>query len=188
MSTKLIKRGNRKIGADTLIFNMGPANLCPSRDRGLCQVADKCYAIKAERQYHHVVPQFRFRQARFWLENDSKTIANTIKAKKESVRRGSILYVRVNESGDFWSQECVDKLFEIANEVPELRFYTYTARRDLNFEGRPDNLVINGSGFMVDNQFTAVNEVSGQFACVGDCRDCILCKEALNIEIEVGIH
>ena len=61
MSKKLFKRGNHKIGKDTLIFNMGPASLCPSKDRGLCQVAHKCYALRDERRYHHVVPQYRFR-------------------------------------------------------------------------------------------------------------------------------
>lgn len=188
MSKKLFKRGNHKIGKDTLIFNMGPASLCPSKDRGLCQVAHKCYALRDERRYHHVVPQYRFRQARFWLENNAETIANTIKAKAGSVRSGRIKYVRINESGDFWTQECVNKLFEVANEVPELRFYTYTARRDLSFEGRPSNLVINGSGFMIDNNFEAVNEVTGPNECAGDCKTCHVCKYALNIKIEAGMH
>ena len=188
MLKNLIKRGNMKIGKNTLIFNMGPAELCPSRDKGLCQVGHRCYALKAERQYHHVVPQYRFRQARFWLENESHVISKAIKDKAKAIRVGSIDYVRINESGDFWSQDCVNKLFEVCNEVPELRFYVYTARRDLNFEGRPGNLTVNGSGFMVDNEFKAVNEVTGEYVCPGDCRDCNLCKQNGNKTIEVVMH
>jgi hypothetical protein len=188
METKLIKRGNKKIGADTLIFNMAPAELCPSRDKSLCQIAHKCYALKAEKQYHHVVPQYRFRQALFWLINDAKTIANTIKTKANNIRVGEIKYVRLNESGDFWDQNCVKKLFEVCNEVPKLRFYIYTARRDLNFEGRPENLTINGSGFMVDNSFNPVDFPTGVNTCPNDCRTCDMCKKSDNKEIEVVIH
>jgi len=46
--------GNRKIGTDTLILNMGPAIGCPADTLGKCECADVCYAKRAERQYPNV--------------------------------------------------------------------------------------------------------------------------------------
>ena len=65
--------GNKKIGNDTLIFNMGSATDCPSKKLGLCRHCDKCYALKAERQYPQVRP-FRDRQADYWLNGKDKIL------------------------------------------------------------------------------------------------------------------
>ena len=66
---KHIKKGNHKIGKDTLIFNMGPAKTCPSKALGLCQLQDtnKCYAHRAEVQYSKTVLYYRIRQMNLWL-------------------------------------------------------------------------------------------------------------------------
>ena len=42
-----------------------------------------------------------------------------------------------------------------------VKVYTYTARRDLDFSN-VKHLVVNGSGFMVHNNFTVVKEFSGK--------------------------
>jgi hypothetical protein len=41
--------------------------------------------------------------------------------------------------------------------------YTYTARKDLNYENISDNLVVNGSGFMVSNNFYVINKIGEEF-------------------------
>lgn len=48
-----MKRGNAKIGTDTLIFNMCSAHDCPSRAKGLCQLPDPkyCYALRVEKRF-----------------------------------------------------------------------------------------------------------------------------------------
>ncbi len=45
--------------------------------------------------------------------------------------------LRYNESGDFWSQRCVEKLDWIAYTLRKegIRTYGYTARYDLDFNG-----------------------------------------------------
>ena len=68
--------------------------------------------------------------------------------------------------------------------------YGYTARSDLDFSGFPKNTVVNGSGFMLDNNFSIVNEFTAatRFHCPGDCRICNLCKENSHKLIEVKKH
>jgi hypothetical protein len=178
--------GNHKIGTDTLIFNMGPALTCPSRARGLCQVpAGRCYAMKAERQYPQVIP-YRRAQTLYWARSSAlKISADILEALKHHKR---IRYTRVNESGDFRSKADIDKLISIAKLVPAIIFYVYTARKDLRFPSpRPSNLIINGSGFMLDNDFH-YEAKDARFTCPGNCRACSLCKEKGGRVIKIAAH
>lgn len=205
------KLGNKKIGTDTLIFNMGSATNCASKLAGLCDI--DCYAMKAERQYKAVLP-YRTRQEKAWLNNDSFEIAEQITsflAKKRNV----VKYVRVNEAGDLHSEKCLYKLIELANMLPELKFYTYTHRSDIITDNTakelPKNLVINTSDFKRKglNQFKAVKvsfkvkshqkqakeirkDIQETFntniVCMGDCSTCNLCKINHKKDIYVPIH
>ena len=100
-------------------------------------------------------------------------------------------FVRFSEDGDFRNQEDVDKLSEIAEGLKgQLVVYGYTSRKDLDFSKVSDNLIINGSGFMVHNEFKAVDTVpqGAPFVCGGNCRGCNLCKEKRGIRILVKMH
>jgi hypothetical protein len=206
--------GNRKIGKDTLIFNMGSATNCPSKQLGICNI--NCYAMKSERLYPHTLP-FRTAQEIYWLENDSFTIAESIQTVFNKNFRTTLKYVRVNESGDFHSRKCITKLIQIALLLPKIKFYTYTHRKDLitstTHKRLPKNLVINTSNFKrknlnqffalenvklprkrnVDNNYLLVrDEVKAQknidFACVGDCGKCSHCKTNHGKTIGVPYH
>lgn len=184
-----VSKGNHKLGKDTLIFNMGPATDCPSRQAGFCKVPDICYAMKAERMYKQSLP-YRRRQAEYWKNSSAEKIAADLNSHLRRKFKVPVSYVRFNESGDFYGQEDVEKLKEVARRVP-VTIYGFTARSDLQFEGLPDNLVINGSSFMVDNSFTAVPESEvreGDVVCAGDCRNCDLCKNKNGNNIKVVYH
>lgn len=73
----LSKRGNLKIGKDTLIFNMGSAEDCPSLKNGYCKVGHRCYALKDEKIYPDCKP-YRDRQATYWLNTQTKQIIEEI--------------------------------------------------------------------------------------------------------------
>lgn len=197
----LIKIGNLKIGADTLIFNMGSAYKCPSDKLNLCKVSDKCYAKKAEDQYWLTATHYREKQAVYWKETPAGYIAQDlmdILENKNKTALHPIKYLRLNESGDFYSQKDIIKLLEIAKIIkifyPDFTIYTYTARSDLDYSQTKfqDNLIINGSGFMIDNNFdiyTDKNVLSkDDKICKGDCRVCNYCKLKRNINIKVKLH
>jgi len=179
--------GNKKLGKDTLIFNMGPATTCPSRARGLCQVpAGKCYALKAERCYPACLP-YREAQEMYWRTHSAGEIARDLI--KVLDRKKAVKFVRVNESGDFRSLADVAKLFGLARLVPWVRFYVYTARRDFiqDLRTAPRNLVVNGSGFMVDNNFL-YEAKEFDYKCPGDCRTCQHCKVKGQKTIRIAAH
>jgi predicted methyltransferase len=103
----------------------------------------------------------------------------------------------------------------IAEQLPEVRFYTYTHRSDIidnnTYKILPKNLVINTSDFKRKglNQFKAVKikskfvsysgkaqqivkelklQSKSNFNCRGDCSKCSLCKFNHNKDIYVAYH
>jgi len=185
----LFSIGNKKLGKDTAIFNMNPAKFCPSEKLGLCSICNKCYAKKAERLYPQVLPH-RVRQMNYWNEvSASEFVINfnfLLRMKK------GINFLRVSEAGDFNTQQDVDKLSHIAEQLKGVvKVYTYTARKDLDFSCVSDNLTINGSGFMVHNNFYVYrneSELIDKYVCAGDCKTCNLCKTRKNLNIGVKLH
>ena len=191
MQKLLFSNGNKKIGNDTLIINLHTATDCPAKD--MCLVRDVCYAWSNER-LRPTVLAFRSRQEKLWEAMPAEFfITELVKLKKEWIR-----YIRFQEAGDFASQEDVDKLTQIADGVKGYyHCYTYTARFDLDYSNRGDNLLINGSYFMVDNSFIPFGKEPYELIlqanpkvlrCPGDCRKCNLCKIAGHNEIYIQKH
>ena len=212
-------RGNHKIGEDTLILNMGPAIGCPADLLNKCACADVCYAKRAEVQYP-CTRAYRRRQKFYWLRTDADKIFNDISHILENKRTRvngvlkplakSIKYLRMNESGDFWSQKCCNKLDHIARRLRReynIITYTYTARDDLHF--RNAHFAVKGSGHFHGNNgacivrtqdelkhasggaiySTFINGRQRHFAiCPGDCSKCTFCKEFNDLNIVFPLH
>lgn len=193
----LFSFGNRKLPKHTAIFNISSATTCVSAQLGLCQLKEisKCYALKAERMYKAVLP-YRDRQNEFWKKSTAREFVSAFLIEK---KKKDIKYLRLNESGDFLSQDCVTKADEIAKILwneHKIRMYCYTARRDLDFSNKKF-LNVNGSGFMVDNNFYVAytakeideaNTNPKKAVCGGDCRKCIMCTKPLGLQIAVKAH
>ena len=188
----LISKGNHKLPTNYAIFNMGPAKECPSLKLGLCQayVNDKCvcYAMKAEIQYYLCVPSYRKRQSKYWREVTADQFVDEFLA-LNARKRKPFDVLRINESGDFYSQACVDKACEIAAKLSlmAVKTYVYTARKDLDFtEAMKHSLIICGSGFMkkgVSTNFeflpTGEKVPKGAKVCAGNCRICDMCLKGV---------
>lgn len=118
---------------------------------------------------------------------------------KLSSRKGNeVRFFRINESSDLHTLDDVYKWFEIANEVKELTFYTYTHRSDLieqiDQSKIPANFVIQTSNFQVDgfNSFISVESYDDlpkkSFKCGGACEKCNLCKKNHGQPIYIKYH
>ena len=103
--------------------------------------------------------------------------------------------VRFQEVGDFRWQGDLVKMRDVSNLIYEelgINSYTYTHNQKLNFDIDRPHLTINGSGFMVDNQFTVIEkseykryvEEHNCYECPQKCELCnSICSKKLGIEI-----
>jgi hypothetical protein len=184
--------GNIKIGRDTIIVNMTSATDCPSAKLGLCKVVANgkmwnCYAYRPEK-FRPDCLDFRRRQTTQWDIETVEAIAKQFNAIIHSLRRKTqIKWLRFSEAGDFRSQDDIDKMSKLA-DLLDVPVYGYTARDDLDYSQVSHNMTVNGSGFMVHNEFKAVPKVTSKIHCQGDCRHCHICKLRRGVNIEVGIH
>ena len=190
-----LAKGNKKIGKDTFIINFSSATDCKSKKLGLCKLGKKCYAFKPEIRYNNPNdPSYclgaRRKNCNAINNSTAQEIANFIIAKAQSKRiKIKIKYLRFSEAGDFRSQADIVKINKIADILKpyKIKVYGYTARKDLNYKGLSDNIVINGSSFMINNSFTAVKEPRGVI-CKGNCRLCNICKISKGLSIQVKYH
>lgn len=184
------EEGNTKVPCTTAIFNMSSAKDCPSLKLGLCKAIKqgaKCYARKAENMYDLALP-YRRRQHKYWKHITAEEFAcQFLLLNSCKIRRFKAL--RFNESGDFHSQECLNKAEKIARILKSYGIvtYCYTSRSDLDFSGVRD-LVIHGSGFIkngIKGIFTIVNrkqdKLRGFSLCKMDCRVCNLCLKSSKV-------
>jgi hypothetical protein len=186
----LVSRGNSKLHTDTLIFNITSATNCPSKRLGLCQIPDNCYALRPEKRWKETLP-YRERQTKDWDSKSAFELASELAYEISRHFKPKIKYVRFSEAGDFRDQQDIEKLKQIAKLLPSVIFYGYTARSDLNYNDRPNNLIINGSGFMLDNSFTVIpkqDKDKHPIVCSSDCENCMLCKEKEYKDIKIPIH
>lgn len=180
---KNIRFGNKKLPSTTAIFNICAAHDCPSRKLGLCQVINaghRCYALRDEQFYGHPLG-YRRRQEKLWNKITATNFVMEFLRLRDR-RRGPTTALRLNESGDFRSQEDLWKAERIAWSLKDegITTYCYTARSDLDFSV-VRNLVVNGSGFKVKGEFRFIkakaDKPKGYGICPGVCKSCTRCQK-----------
>ena len=185
-----LKRGNIKIGKDTIIYNLDPAHDCAALELGLCKVGSAaCYAYNTERFRKQALP-YRRRQRYLWGKYASWDFFDTIMAIQKRSRSGKIKYFRLNESGEFRNQDDVDKFSNLAKllKAAGIQPYTYTTRIDLDLSELKENCVLTLSDEVRPgyNTFKPVDRFTGKnLECHNDCRKCNLCKTQHGRIIEV---
>ena len=189
--------GNKKVPKTTAIANTTSWFLCPGRLKGFCELHEVCY--DKCREVMGSVCQSRLNHDLWWRTNDADTIAQfyiySIKAESLKHPEAPINLMRFQEVGDFRSQADLTKMVDVSDRIYDalgINSYTYTHNRDLFYNIKRPHLTINGSGFMIDNQFTVVPpseykryvENHNCFACPQKCEMCnSICSQKLGIEI-----
>jgi len=111
-----------------------PAETTCSNSTNLCRKF--CYAKKAERMYPATLPS---RQKNFKESKEWKFIGDVVKY----IIKHNIKYLRIHESGDFYSQQYLDKWCYIATLCRDTKFLAYTQMYNLDTVTlKPDNLII----------------------------------------------
>lgn len=195
LQTKLIKGftgqafayGNTKIPRSTLIVNLTSAENCPSKEKGLCQVANWCCALKCERIY----PGYRNKNLIMerWLQLAQTEEIITLMCAYIDNAPEKITLIRLDEAGDFRDQNRVKQWNKIAKyfwESRGIRTYTYTARVDLDFT-EATHILVNGSlpdipgaareyKCVPSAVFSNISAAPGVYKCPGNCNICNLCS------------
>lgn len=113
------------IGGETL-------NTCP----GALACRAVCYAKQGTYLFKNVI------KARQHNLDMSQNMYFVDWAVEDLQRMRKVNTVRIHDSGDFYSQEYLDKWIAIATMVADKTFYAYTKSLHLNLDGLPDNLRI----------------------------------------------
>ena len=125
-----LSNGNRRMDIPT--FSLPTGASCPG---ATISCSRWCYAKKAERLWKNVMPS-RVRNL-----NDSKRETFVNEMSKE-ISKNKSFYIRIHESGDFYSQRYLEKWFEICRRFPEKKFLAYTQSYNLDYSKKPSNMVL----------------------------------------------
>ena len=124
-NTKL-KKTSKELGLR--VFNFGIPAYKSASGKLTCPMADSCvkfcYAKKGAYIWSNVKPAF---EKRYQLSKTDKFV----EAMNAEIRKKKPDYVRVHDSGDYYSRAYLKKWIDIANSNPNVRFYSYTNMIDM---------------------------------------------------------
>ena len=133
------------------VFNFGiPAYQTKSGKR-TCPFAGSCvkfcYAKKGAYIWNNVSPAFEWR----YEQTQKDTFIDQMNGE---IRKKRADYVRVHDSGDYYSPKYLAKWLQIARENPTVRFYSYTnsVKMVKDIRQRPENFdfIFSDSGTQID--------------------------------------
>jgi hypothetical protein len=139
-----LKKTSKELGLR--VFNFGIPAYKSASGKLTCPMADECvkfcYAKKGAYIWSNVKPAFEKRYQLTKTENFVDAMNNEIRKKKPD-------YVRVHDSGDYYSPAYLKKWIEVAIHNPGVRFYSYTNMVDMMLKtSLPDNydIIFSDSG------------------------------------------
>ena len=116
-----LKKTSKELGLR--VFNFGIPAYKSASGKLTCPMADACvkfcYAKKGAYIWSNVQPAFEKRYQLSKTDEFVDAMNNEIRKKKPD-------YVRVHDSGDYYSPKYLKKWIQIANDNPSVKFYSYT--------------------------------------------------------------
>lgn len=117
-----LKKTSKEMGVKVMNFGI-PAYKSRRTGKITCPFAKDCvkfcYAQKGAYIWSNVSPAFEDRY-------EATKQADFVDKMTADIKRRKVDFVRVHDSGDYYSKEYRDKWFEIAKRNPKVRFYSYT--------------------------------------------------------------
>jgi hypothetical protein len=178
-----ISSGNRKMSIPT--WSLPAKKTCPGSTR---QCRKACYACKAEKMYKGVYPCRNENYLDSKREDFVDLMVAMIGKKKSDL-------FRIHESGDWYSQEYLDKWFDICKALPKVRFLAFTKSFALDYSNKPENLEIIWSVFPDSKNVpsTGKRAYAGKcgsgniMECIGSCDNCGICWFLSTAPVD-GVH
>lgn len=120
MNSKL-RKTSKLLGVK--VFNFGIPAYKSARGKLTCPFADECikfcYAQKGAYIWSNVKPAF---EKRYELTRTTEFVGKM----SDELFKKRPDYVRIHDSGDYYSKVYLQKWIDIANLFPEIKFYSYT--------------------------------------------------------------
>lgn len=164
ITDKRLVKGNSKL-YNILIFDLPAISTC--LNCGDCK--DKCYAMKAQRQY---VDTRIFRDCNLALYNKSPEVLKNLIVNQ--LLKAKQTTVRIHSSGDFFNQGYIEFWSYIISMFPHINFYAYTkVDKILNFDSLNQLPNFNLITSIIDNKLNfgsleyckELNSMYGTFIC-----------------------
>lgn len=181
----LLSNSNVKLGKEIYNFNL-PRTTCEPFRTAICD--RYCYAK---------VGAFTFQKTKDALNHNLEASLDPdfVALIETMIEIKKIKWVRLHASGDFYSQEYLDKWIEIASDYPNTRFLAFTRNYLLEYSKRPSNLIIyysidDSTKYMLKNhtlfatlitpikpeqEYKHMEHHSSGFICKSACKDCKFC-------------
>jgi hypothetical protein len=139
--------GNAKLKKDGIVtFNLPAGKTCPKA--GICR--SFCYACKGNYQYPSVAMNA---EGNLVASRHRNFVAMMILECQDLLDRG-LSRVRFHSSGDFYSQDYLDKWVAVMTVFPEITFYAYTKSLHLDWseaDKLPNFVRIQSEGGLMDD-------------------------------------
>lgn len=176
-----------------LITNMESATECTGKAMGTCQLEkdSDCYAWRAEKRFPKCLA-YRERQTEEWATHNAEYFIDAIEGIQRRAKK-KITHHRLNESGEMKTGGDLYNAMKIARKNKDIgiKTFIYTTRQTMmeNTENdwKDSCLVVNGSGWMADNEYRVVPEgyvaQKNEYWCPDKCYNRSMCKEKLGITI-----
>ena len=139
-----LKKTSKELGLR--VFNFGIPAYKSASGKLTCPMADTCvkfcYAKKGAYIWSNVKPAF---EKRYELTKTD----DFVEAMNAEIRKKKPDYVRVHDSGDYYSTAYLKKWIEVSIHNPSVRFYSYTNMVDMMLKASlPDNydIIFSDSG------------------------------------------
>lgn len=186
--------GNFKLPESTAIVNLGTWFNCSGRTEGFCDICVECYDKCKEVMFKKII-KARLEQELFFRHYPADVIADKIireiLAQNARDKKPTVDKIRFSEVGEMRNQADFEKVIEISNIVYDklnIESYIYTHNKYLDFNVARPHLTVNGSGFMVDNEYRVINKGETvdekHYDCLCDCKNgCDICTRKLGIII-----
>jgi hypothetical protein len=157
-NAKMAKSG----GSTMSIWNFGITALhSPAAGLKTCPMAGTCakgcYAQQGAYRWGNVAPVFEARTLATQAPGFVQAVANELEVlQRRAGRKKQLLVVRIHDSGDFYSQEYLNKWIRVIRAHPAVTFYAYTKMVHF-FKGQrlpPNFTVIYSEGGKLDHLIT----------------------------------
>lgn len=180
-----LSNGNRKLGGGFLIWSLPAKKTCIG-STPLCR--KNCYSDKAERLYPKCLPS----RERNLIDSKSDLFAEVMIAYITATAPPRFNgYFRIHESGDFYSQDYLNKWITIATRLPSIKFLAFTQSYQLDYFKKPQNMEIVFSVWEdsknVPDYFPKyyIGKQKGAIECKYKCNECFKCWQLTKLKKNV---